>query len=87
MAMVRDTRSIHLPRWRTMLLSMLLVCGLGVVVSPQVQLDVCGCKNNPASLGNFDTLDAATYPPGTTSVAPVVIENSSMANMMLIDAR
>jgi hypothetical protein len=68
MAMVRDTGSVHLPRWRTLLLSMLLVCGLGVVVSPQVQLDVCGCKNNPASLGNVDTSDAATFPPGTISV-------------------
>jgi hypothetical protein len=54
-------------RWRVMLASAALVCGLGVVVSPQVQLDVCGCKNSPATLGHFDTLNAATYPPGTTS--------------------
>jgi hypothetical protein len=68
MAMVRNSLSMHLPPWRTMLLSMLLVCGLGVVVSPQVQLDVCGCKNNPASFGNVDTSDAATFPPGVISV-------------------
>ena len=66
MAMVRDVRSIHHPRWRTMLVSMLLVCGLGVVVSPQVQLDVCGCKNNPATLGDFDTASPAPFPPGIT---------------------
>jgi hypothetical protein len=53
------------PRWHSMLLSMIFVCGLGVVVSPQVQLDVCGCKNNPAAYGSFDTANAATYPPGT----------------------
>ena len=29
------------------------------------QLDVCGCLNHPQSLGNFDTLNAATWPPGT----------------------
>jgi hypothetical protein len=52
---------------RTALFSMIIVCGLGVVVSPQVQLDVCGCKNNPASLGNFDSKDTSSYPPGTTS--------------------
>jgi hypothetical protein len=53
--------------WRVMLASAVLVCGLGVVVSPQVQLDVCGCKNNPASLGNFDTADPTTFPPGNIS--------------------
>ena len=31
------------------------------------QLDICGCKNNPGSLGAFDTLNAASYPPGTIS--------------------
>jgi len=52
---------------RTALFSMIIVCGLGVVVSPQVQLDVCGCKNNPASLGNFDTKNPSSYPPGSTN--------------------
>ena len=66
MAIFLDGPSSHPARWRTGLLSALLVCALGVVVSPQVQLDVCGCKNNPASLGAFDTANAATYPPGTT---------------------
>ena len=59
---------------RTALFSMIIVCGLGVVVSPQVQLDVCGCKNNPASLGNFDSKDTSTYPPGTTSNAVNTME-------------
>src|SRR5688572_18705728 len=54
-------------RWRVMLASALLVCGLGVVVTPQVQLDVCGCKNHPASLGNFDSADPATYPPNSVT--------------------
>jgi hypothetical protein len=65
--MAQDDQSIRHPRWRTMLFSIALVFGLGAVVSPQVQLDVCGCKNNPASLGNFDTADLSTYPPGSTS--------------------
>src|SRR5262245_29243172 len=52
-------------RRRTLLVSAVLVCGLTVVVSPQIQLDVCGCKNNPASLGDFDTLNASSFPPGT----------------------
>lgn len=53
-------------RRRVMLASAALVCALGVGVSPQVQLDVCGCKNSPANLGNLDTSNPATYPPGTT---------------------
>lgn len=61
-------------RWRVMLASAALVCGLSVVVSPQVQLDVCGCRNSPATLGNFDTLNPATYPPGTTFPAINVME-------------
>src|SRR4029079_15303928 len=51
---------------RTALLTAFIVCGFGVVVSPQVQLDVCGCKNNPATLGNLDSTVPARYPPGTT---------------------
>ena len=67
MTMSQDTQSVRFRYGRLMLVSMLLVCGLSVVVSPQVQLDVCGCKNNPASLGNFDSADVSTYPPGSTS--------------------
>jgi hypothetical protein len=52
---------------RTALLTAFIVCGFGVVVSPQVQLDVCGCKNNPATLGSLDSTVPASYPPGTTS--------------------
>ena len=66
MAMSQDTQSVRFRHGRLMLMSMLLVGGFSVVVSPQVQLDVCGCKNSPASLGNFDTADVSTYPPGTT---------------------
>ncbi|MEN3340224.1 MAG: hypothetical protein V7647_3900 [Acidobacteriota bacterium] len=54
------------PRWHVLLLSLILVSGAGVVVPGQVQLDVCGCRNNPITLGNFDTADPATYPAGTT---------------------
>ena len=43
----------------------MLVAGFGVVVSPQVQLNVCGCANNPASLGTWDNTIDSTYPPGT----------------------
>ena len=66
MAMSQEAPSIRHPRWRTVLFSLLFVCGLGVVVFPQVTLDVCGCKNNPASLGNFDSGNVASFPPGTT---------------------
>jgi hypothetical protein len=66
--MLDTPRSIHHPRWRTVLLSALLVCGLGVVVSPQVQLDVCGCRNSPGTLGSLEATDPSTYPPGTTSL-------------------
>ena len=64
--------SVRRSQWRVALLSMVFVCGFGVVVSPQVQLDVCGCKNNPGSLGDFNTLDPATYPPGTISAFRVL---------------
>ncbi len=66
MAMSRDNQSIRHPHWRLLITSLAFVCGLGVVVTPQVQLDVCGCKNNPASLGNFDSANPASYPPGST---------------------
>ena len=69
---------------RTALFSMIIVCGLGVVVSPQVQLDVCGCKNNPASLGNFDSKDTSTYPPGTTSNAVNTMEIPLPADGVLV---
>jgi hypothetical protein len=29
------------------------------------QFDICGCSGNPNSLGAFDTLNQATWPPGT----------------------
>jgi hypothetical protein len=31
------------------------------------QFDLCGCSGNTQTLGNFDTADVATYPPGTTT--------------------
>src|SRR5258706_197183 len=74
MAMSRIDRSNRHPRWRTMLLSILVVCGLGVVVSPQVQLDVCGCKNNPGTLGNFDTTVPSTYPPGVSTPSATTMD-------------
>jgi hypothetical protein len=52
-------------RRRTLLFSMMLVAGFGVVVSPQGQLNVCGCANHPASLGTWDNTIDSTYPPGT----------------------
>lgn len=67
MVMFQEDKSSRQAAWRVALLSMLFVCGLGVVVSPQVQLDVCGCKNNPASLGNLDTGDPSTYPPSVVA--------------------
>ena len=68
MAMLRDS-PVDPPTLADDPLSGLLVCGLGVVVSPQVQLDVCGCKNNPAASHSLDTTDSTTYPPGTTKLA------------------
>src|SRR6185369_6600128 len=54
-------------RWRVLVTSALVVGGFAASVSPQIQFDYCGCKDNPASLGNFDTLNAGSYPPGTIS--------------------
>jgi hypothetical protein len=51
---------------RSIRVAIVIVLALGIRSSAQ-QLDVCGCKNSPASLGNFDTLNATTWPPGTTS--------------------
>ena len=44
-----------------------LVCVLAWPGVSSAQLDICGCTGNPNSLGAFDTTDATTYPPGTTS--------------------
>jgi hypothetical protein len=52
--------------WRRIRVALLLALALGAAASAQ-QLDICGCKNSPASLGSFDSLNAATYPPGTIS--------------------
>jgi hypothetical protein len=72
MLMSEQKPSIARARWRAMFASALFVCGFTAVVSPQIQLDVCGCKNSPASLGNFDTLNSASYPPGTVSAFRVL---------------
>ena len=53
--------------WRKIGIALLLATALEAPGSAQQQLDVCGCKNNPASLGAFDTLNSATWPPGTIS--------------------
>jgi hypothetical protein len=73
-------------------LSLAIVGGLGVVGSSQVQLDVCGCKNNPGSLGNFNTLDPNTYPPGTATgygylVLPLPPDGVMVFNSMNIQWR
>jgi hypothetical protein len=49
--------------WRIIRVAFLLALTLQTVSSAQ-QLDICGCKNNPA-LTAFDTLNQATWPPGT----------------------
>ncbi len=46
---------------------LVLVCVLTWPGVSLAQLDICGCAGNPNSLGAFDTTDATTYPPGTTS--------------------
>jgi hypothetical protein len=51
---------------RIIRVALLLVIAFEMTGSAQ-QLDICGCKNNPATLGAFDTLNSATWPPGTTS--------------------
>jgi hypothetical protein len=51
-----------------------LVCGLGVVGSSQVQLDVCGCKDNPASHGDFDSGNPATDFAGATMTSATTMD-------------
>lgn len=65
MGMSNGNHSSRRARRRTLLFSMMLVAGFGVVVSPQGQLNVCGCANHPASLGTWDNTIDSTYPPGT----------------------
>ena len=48
--------------------TMLLVVTCGVLLAERAgiaQLDICGCLNNPNSLGAFDTITRSGYPPGT----------------------
>jgi hypothetical protein len=52
--------------WRTIRVALLLAVAYQTA-APAQQLDICGCQNSPASLGNFDTLNSATYPQGTVS--------------------
>ncbi len=85
MEMFHEDRSARQARLRVALLSMLFVCGLGVVVSPQVQLDVCGCKNNPATLGNLDTGDtSATLPPGVTVTSGTTMDIQLPADGVMV---
>ena len=51
------------PRWLV-----LLAMTCGVLLAERIgiaQLDICGCLNNPGSLGAFDTVAHTGYPPGT----------------------
>jgi hypothetical protein len=52
--------------WKMIRVALLSVLAFEIAGSAQ-QLDICGCSNSPASLGSFDTLNSATYPPGTVS--------------------
>jgi len=51
---------------RSLIMFALLACG--VLLAERVgiaDLDICGCLNSPKSLGAFNTLTQAGYPPGT----------------------
>src|SRR5439155_1405675 len=53
--------------------AVLLVAGcllIGADVGESQQRDICGCANDPNSLGDFNLADPATYPPGTTATIP-----------------
>ena len=53
--------------------AVLLIAGcllIGADVGESQQRDICGCANDPNSLGDFNLADPATYPPGTTATIP-----------------
>ncbi|PYN29442.1 MAG: hypothetical protein DMD98_21125, partial [Candidatus Rokuibacteriota bacterium] len=55
--------------WPLALLVVLGCLALGADVGEGQQRDICGCANDPNSLGDFDAINQATYPPGTTRTA------------------
>src|SRR5262245_12588668 len=54
-------------RIRTTVFTAFVVAAALAMVGHAQQIDICGCKNNPGNLGTFDTLNQATWPPGTLS--------------------
>jgi len=52
--------------WPLALLVVLGCLALGADVGEGQQRDICGCANDPTSLGGFNMTDPTTYPPGTT---------------------
>jgi hypothetical protein len=54
-------------RTRTAVLTALLIAAALAAIGHAQQIDICGCKNNPGNLGSFDTLNSASWPPGTTA--------------------
>jgi hypothetical protein len=52
--------------WPLAALVVLGCLALGADVGEGQQKDICGCANDPNSLGDFDASNQATYPPGTT---------------------
>ncbi|OLB05240.1 MAG: hypothetical protein AUH14_08980 [Candidatus Rokubacteria bacterium 13_2_20CM_69_15_1] len=53
--------------WPLALLVVLGCLALGADLGEGQQRDICGCTNNPSNLGDFDTANPASYPPGTVS--------------------
>jgi hypothetical protein len=58
-------------RTRAVLIALFVAATLTMVGHAQ-GLDICGCRNSPGNLGTFDTLNQATWPPGTTSAFRVI---------------
>src|SRR5262245_10783798 len=66
---------------------LLAATSLAVPLVAQTPLpDFCGCRDNPNSLGAFDTRNASTWPPGTTVAGAVLTIPTPPDGVLVFDS-
>jgi hypothetical protein len=77
-------------RWRIALAAALLSVLASLPAANAGSIDICGCADSPASLGDFRTSDAQSYPPktsrtGTSFTIRIPIDGRFIFNSFILD--